>query len=508
MTALKCPNCRLSLPQNWAGMNDANAKCPYCGKPLAAGKAASTTQTGTPEPPPPAPPAPQQPAGRPAGAAKTILWGVGVPIPGVPIKPAPEPVPSAEPRGSTQPIGTSGGVPAQKPYEPPAKVAAEPVNRPAFAQAVEDMSTAATANRTVAGLPQGADQNVRPGQDASAVDVDISDSVDSGPSRPGPAPTVMFNQESHGALAAALPSSADSEPPASEPPAEEEPSAEESGPQRTKSKAKGRPVSKKGQRRPGQQKWGSMGGDVEEDAAPASSSSKKGIVIAVVAAVVVIVVIVAALALRSGKKTEETSAQEASKTAEPEQAKAEPSAGEQPSGLAAKPAAQPAKPAEATKPAVAEKPASNEKPAKVEKTVAARPSQPERAERPARPVPEAKAQPDKGKPVASSAGPAPTEPKPGANKPTETDYQRANDAYQRGNTKLFKGDTPGAIIDFNLALKLNPRDPAIHRGLGLAYAQAGNSADAAKHLKAYLKEAPRANDRATIEKRIEQLRGK
>ena len=507
MTALKCPNCRLSLPQNWAGMNDANAKCPYCGKPLA-GKPAGNTQTGTPEPPAPPPPA-SQPAGRPAGAAKTILWGVGAPIPGFPVKPAQEAAPPVEPRASTQPIGPSAAG-APKPAESAAKIAPELAGRPAFTQSTEDMSTAATANRSVAPPPQGSDPATRPGQaaakDAAAVDVDISDSFEPAPNSPRPAATVMFDQESHGGLAEGLPPSDQAEPAASEPAEDDEAdAAEESGPQRTKSKAKGRSPSKKGQRRsPAQQKWGSMGADAEEDVPANEPSSKKKIVIAVVAAVVVVAGVIAALALRPSKKTDETSAEETTKSPEQEPAKPEPSANDQPPPLPAKPIPPVAKPAEVAKPAVAEKP--SEKSGHADKPVATKPTHAERPERPAKP--EEKAPAEKSKPTASNTAPAEAEAKTRTEKPSELDYQRANDAYQRGNTKLFKGDTPGAIIDFNLALRLNPRDPAIHRGLGLAYAQAGNSADAAKHLKAYLKAAPKANDRATIERRIEQLKGK
>ena len=110
------------------------------------------------------------------------------------------------------------------------------------------------------------------------------------------------------------------------------------------------------------------------------------------------------------------------------------------------------------------------------------------------------AQPEKAEPLHSES-------KPAAGKPTEEDFRKANEAYERGNTKLFQGNTAEAINEFNLALKLNPKDPASHRGLGLAYAQSGKSSEALKHLKAYLKEAPKASDRAIIEKRIEQLRG-
>ena len=43
-------------------------------------------------------------------------------------------------------------------------------------------------------------------------------------------------------------------------------------------------------------------------------------------------------------------------------------------------------------------------------------------------------------------------------------------------------------------------------GLGLAYAQAGKKSEAIKHLKMYLKAAPKANDRPIIEKKLDQLK--
>ena len=108
------------------------------------------------------------------------------------------------------------------------------------------------------------------------------------------------------------------------------------------------------------------------------------------------------------------------------------------------------------------------------------------------------------KPRTEAAAP---EPKAAGGKPSEDDYRKANEAYERGNAKLFQGNTAEAIAEFNQALKLNPKDPAIHRGLGLAYAQSGKSAEATKQLKLYLKASPKATDRAIIEKRIDQLHG-
>jgi tetratricopeptide (TPR) repeat protein len=164
---------------------------------------------------------------------------------------------------------------------------------------------------------------------------------------------------------------------------------------------------------------------------------------------------------------------------------------------AATPAVEPAAPA--AKPVAQEEfvpptpvaPVGKEKPAE----------KPAHAEKADKPVHAEKAdKPEKAEPLHSEG-------KPAAGKPTEEEFRRANEAYERGNTKLFQGHTAEAINEFNLALKLNPKDPTSHRGLGLAYAQSGKSAEALKHLKAYLKESPKASDRAVIEKRIDQLRG-
>jgi cytochrome c-type biogenesis protein CcmH/NrfG len=85
------------------------------------------------------------------------------------------------------------------------------------------------------------------------------------------------------------------------------------------------------------------------------------------------------------------------------------------------------------------------------------------------------------------------------------DQGRSAEAYARGNGQLFQGHVDEAIASFKESLKLDPRNPAALRGLGLAYVQAGNAAQAVHFLKRYLKAAPGASDRALIEKRLEQL---
>lgn len=482
MTPIKCPNCRLSLPQSWTGMNDPNAKCPYCGK-LLSGKPGGATQAGQAPDPPPAPAAPQ--AASRGAAAKTILWGVGAPIPGLP-----------------RPGADQAAAPVARPVAPmtPTDSGPKPVEpaRPAAVGSAPGLSTAATIARSVADVPQlsgGMQRQPVGGADDASLGVNVSDSRDPESSNSKPAPTVMFDGASGlgpGPDLAAPPVPAQREESSPEP-ADDDDSASRP----VKSKPKGRQPLKKGRRTPA--KWGSAGADEEEEAKPAATSSKMGLIIGVSAAALVVLAVIVGLALRGGKKADDPSAGEPAKPA-PEQAqpKAEPTTDEAQPALAAKPTQETDKPVEQAKPA--EKPASLEKTPRADKPAA---DKPVRAEKPAREerAPAEKPQPaEKSRPALADEGEAKA-----GNKPSEADYKAANAAYQRGNEKLFKGNTTGAIKDFSEALRLNPRDPAIHRGLGLAYAQSGKSAEAVKHLKAYLKAAPKANDRAMVEKRIDQL---
>jgi hypothetical protein len=303
-----------------------------------------------------------------------------------------------------------------------------------------------------------------------------------------PAPTVMFeaavhtdaslaNLERFGSEEDAAAKSEVSEEP--EPPAEPSP-----GPTPARGKAKSLPR-KGGKPRVGFATSKRIDESDEADV-PKPPSNKAGLIIFLVlllcgAAVVGVVLLRGKTKSESAGQEERASAPKAKPLIEPT-----PAPSEEPAALAPKPAL--AEPAPA-----AEKPARAAKPATEKSAPAERPAH---AEKPA-PAEKAKAEP---------ASP-PAEPKPSSGKPTEDDYRRANEAYQRGNDKLFKGNPSEAIVEFNQALKLNPKDPATHRGLGLAYAQAGKSADAVKQLKLYLKVSPKANDRAMIEKKLDQLKG-
>jgi ribosomal protein S15P/S13E len=204
-------------------------------------------------------------------------------------------------------------------------------------------------------------------------------------------------------------------------------------------------------------------------------------------------------------------------------AKSQPAAAEKPAAPAEKPAAPAEKPTAPEKPAPAAIPAA-EKPRPVEKKVAAEKvaapvEKPAPPERPAAAKPVAAPKPAVEKPAAAKVRTAgePAAPRPEkkpaevatpAAKPATNQAQEAAEAYQRGNAKLLSGALPEAIAAFSEALKLNPKDAQSQRGLGMAYAQAGNAAKAVRHLKLYLKASPNAPDRALIEKRIDQLGGR
>jgi tetratricopeptide (TPR) repeat protein len=82
---------------------------------------------------------------------------------------------------------------------------------------------------------------------------------------------------------------------------------------------------------------------------------------------------------------------------------------------------------------------------------------------------------------------------------------KARTSYAAGNTRLFAGDADGAIRNYKQALAYYPAYVAGYRGLGLAYAQKGDHAGAAKALRTYLAAAPNAKDAAIIKKRLSTL---
>jgi hypothetical protein len=97
-------------------------------------------------------------------------------------------------------------------------------------------------------------------------------------------------------------------------------------------------------------------------------------------------------------------------------------------------------------------------------------------------------------------------PVPNAAKGDQDAIARARTSYAAGNTRLFAGDADGAIKNYKQALAAYPAYVAAYRGLGLAYAQKGDNAAAAKALRTYVSAAPGAKDAPIIRKRIQTLK--
>jgi hypothetical protein len=85
---------------------------------------------------------------------------------------------------------------------------------------------------------------------------------------------------------------------------------------------------------------------------------------------------------------------------------------------------------------------------------------------------------------------------------------QARAAYVSGNQRLFVGDIEGAITAYRKALAVYPGYVGGYRGLGLAYAQRGDTDKALDAFQTYVTTAPSAKDVALIKKRIARLQGK
>ena len=437
MSAVKCPNCRLSLPPNWAGVNDPNGKCPYCGKPLS-----TNTQPASGNPDPAAVPAAATTAKVQSAASKTILWGVGAPMPVI-IKP-PAPIPQRERTPvmvAHVPTRATGHAPAIAPQA----TATGPTD--GFAATVE--MSALKRENLVAHTPAPQPQP----QPGSMIDVDVA--MDAGPTKPEPAaPTNSAPQADSAAPALAVLA------------ASQELSLSDVLQDKSNPVKRGRPAATPVQV------------PATDDLDDQPGKSKKGLVIGLILLAAAAGGVVYLVLGRSGggeatkEKVEEKTV--AAKPIAPVEPVAAPKAIVPIAEVPVKVEAKPAKPVAEAKPAPAPKPA--------------------------KPVAEAKPAPAHKPAVTETA-------KPSA-KVNEDKTQQAAEAYKRGNANLFQGKLAEAITNFNEALKLNPKDPSPHRGLGLALGQQGKSPEAVKHLKLYLKASPKAQDRQTIEKRIEMLSAK
>jgi len=83
---------------------------------------------------------------------------------------------------------------------------------------------------------------------------------------------------------------------------------------------------------------------------------------------------------------------------------------------------------------------------------------------------------------------------------------KARAAYSTGNSKLFAGDAEGAIQAYRQVIAMGSSTG--YRGLGLAYAQQGDTQNAIAAFKKYIAMSPNAKDVALIKKRIVALGGK
>jgi len=82
---------------------------------------------------------------------------------------------------------------------------------------------------------------------------------------------------------------------------------------------------------------------------------------------------------------------------------------------------------------------------------------------------------------------------------------RARAAYNAGNQALFDGKSDAAILAYRQALSAAPTFAPGFRGLGLAFAQRGDSGSAVMALRVYLNMAPHAKDAPLIKQRIADL---
>ena len=92
-----------------------------------------------------------------------------------------------------------------------------------------------------------------------------------------------------------------------------------------------------------------------------------------------------------------------------------------------------------------------------------------------------------------------------AQKDEDPAISRARTAYATGNQRLFAGDAAGAIKAYKQALAQYSGYVGGYRGLGLAYLQSGDKANALQALKSYVAAVPAAKDVPLIKKRIARL---
>ncbi len=99
-----------------------------------------------------------------------------------------------------------------------------------------------------------------------------------------------------------------------------------------------------------------------------------------------------------------------------------------------------------------------------------------------------------------------TAPKP-APKMVRRDPARAAELKAQGKEAWAKQDFETALRLYHDAARADPRDAEAQRYLGMGYLTVGNEKAAARHLRRYLKLAPRARDRKMIEEMLRSMGG-
>jgi len=518
MTPTNCPYCQAPLPAAQSGTTQPVILCQACGRAIVIA-ASVASRPGV---------------NKPASPAKTLMWAGG-PVPGLPVKPA---VPSAPPVALPSPAAapSPGTSRADKPSLPgPAAPAVAPADpSPAVARSTTSgqpslpppsaSPAGSSAPSEVAAAAEAARQRIATAEFATAKTMvppapDMAGMV-ARFSLPRPADPLTVPAPSAADVASGggeKPAAADSAEPLSRAPTEEAVPAAPAPENRPPEPAASRDVPAVARASDAVPKWAGTASSVGLATGPTvlPSGGRRNLpLIAGGAGVVVLAIVGIALFAGGGKKRS---------APEPQQPTAKSLVeAQKPSAPVPPPVAEkPAPPAEAVQPPKPQ-PAAQEKPAVAEKIAApaekpAQPAAPTKGERRV----EKKAAAEKPAPKPAADKPAADRPKPSselaapkaekkpapAAVPAANKSQAAAEAYQRGNAKLLSGALPEAISAFSEAVKLNPNDAQSQRGLGLAYEQSGNAAQAVRHFKLYLKASPNAPDRALIEKRIDRLVG-
>lgn len=84
--------------------------------------------------------------------------------------------------------------------------------------------------------------------------------------------------------------------------------------------------------------------------------------------------------------------------------------------------------------------------------------------------------------------------------------EQARDHYKRGNELFARGDYEAAIAEFAEADNLAP-SPTLEFNIALCYDRLGDRAEALRRYQLYLRAAPGAANRATVEAKIRRLQG-